>query len=476
MNAEPKTAHEVASETIVALCRRNPAVWDTTAYQHGITANMLYNRHYSALFNAIGERRRANQDMHDTELLALCGDMPQTFYSQIMNVVYGDNLLDRRYERDVLWLKDYGRKVVLKTQLQAALKALNTGDVNLESITAQLQVDIQYTASNGISGETAAELADAYDAMLAQPSGKLFRTGIQWVDSLSRGIELGHLWWFVGAYKHRKTSTMLAVILGLLMTAIRENRSDVSIAFLSREMERLRIVGQLIAMLAASYLIEHGWYNLTFDTPNGHTIAMNAISAHLLNSMGKEYRNRMHPKQVEAIDYGRRVWREMGEMIRIYDTSDIGGGLEDVPSIERLVYRDMKLYNGTIFALDYMQLIDAPGKTAYDQATYISRQLQKIVKREKVTMLVAAQRNEETIKGKGKGYSPGVTGGGAAAQTADYMIVTEYNVGSNGNPEQLNLNMRLNRHGKGGENEKEFVNIHAGSGLILESNWIKRGI
>ena len=137
-----------------------------------------------------------------------------------------------------------------------------------------------------------------------------------------------------------------------------------------------------------------------------------------------------------------------------------------------MVKRDKAMYGLDVLFVDYMQLCDAPGKSEHEQTAYLAKSFQKLALREDITAVVLAQKNEDSIKNGVKSYSPGVKGGGDAAATADFMLVTSYKQDDAQNDKQLKVKMQLSRHGVGGNDTENIFDIHPASGLFLESSWI----
>jgi hypothetical protein len=294
--------------------------------------------------------------------------------------------------------------------------------------------------------------------MDAEPD-KFTSTGIPWIDTLTGGIAAdGRMWWIGGAYKSRKTTLALNVLLSALMT-----NTDVSCAMLNKEVNIRYNNAALVAMLAVGYLKASGRY----------VVGQNVISADNLYRAKAGYK-RWQPQYVEAIDWAITRYWQLEKRIRLYDAQPEHGGLYDLASIERVIRRDIALYGGRVFFIDYLQLFHGAGEI-YERVSGLSMALQSLAVRNNVTLFVLAQLNEESIKTGGTGYSPGVKGGGDPAQTANYFMVTRYKQGEYENDDtKLQVEMKLSRHGMGGSNVKTALDIDAASGLLLESNWIKK--
>jgi replicative DNA helicase len=316
------------------------------------------------------------------------------------------------------------------------------------------------------------QISDDFDTFMATPLEKSIQVGLPFLDSLTGGFSPSDVWIIGGAYKMRKTTLMLNMCLNVVL-------SGASVTFLSREMNKRQVAAQLICMLAVGDLLAHNEYDVEIvDKFRPNTkYALNWISPRKLMQARDEYRRTWDRRKVRAIDHARVQFNEFGDRLRIYDTTPDGGKLSDIASAELLVKRDIHVYGCEIFFADYLQLFDAPGASDYEKQAYASRAFQALTKRENVTGVIAAQRNEEAIKSNRAqdfAYSIGIKGGGDAAAMADFALLTQYKHRKDVDENQLEIIMMHSRHGSGGQDTKDLAAIHPSSGLLLESDFAMR--
>lgn len=312
----------------------------------------------------------------------------------------------------------------------------------------------------GIDTYKAGDLARQFRLTMALEAEPTKSTGLAWLDELSGGFSLGDIWWIVGAYKMRKTTLMLNM---LIQAALAGH----SVTFLSREMRQEQVSAQIIAMLANGYLLETG----EFENKTSAGNPLNWISGRTVLKARNKIKTWDMRKQMavyNAID----AYEAIGDKLRIYDQTKEGGRLSDIGSAQTLMKRDKALFACEMVFIDYLQLFAAPGKELFDQTAYASKALQETAKTDDITLVVAAQQNESSIGSQLDSYSPGVKGGGDAAATADFLLRTRYKSGAELQDEtKLEIFMMLSRHGSSGLNSKQIVNIHPSSGLILDSDY-----
>lgn len=308
------------------------------------------------------------------------------------------------------------------------------------------------------------EVSDDLDSYIDAPAERSTKTGVGWVDALTGGFSLGDVWMIAGAYKMRKTTLMLNMALNAAL-------GGASVTFLSREMNKRQVAAQLICMLAVGDLLEHNEYGIySHDIRTDTDYYLNWISPRKLLMARAEYR-KWDTRKVRAIDHARVMFRSIGDRLRIYDTTPDGGRLTDVASATLAIKRDIYLYGVEVVFADYLQLFDAPGDGLFDKTSYASRTFQEAAKTNNVTVCIAAQRNEESIKNELFTYSPGIKGGGDAAAVADFALQTRYKFSKDTTENELEISVTLSRHGSGGGDTKQLVPIHPNSGLLLESDF-----
>lgn len=348
----------------------------------------------------------------------------------------------RVYENVIKQLKDFEGKTTTDIMSQAV------------SITTTVHTH------NGIDTFTAGDLAREFRVMITQEPEPTQSTGLAFLDELSGGFALGDIWWVVGAYKMRKTTLMLNMLLHAAL-------GGHSVTFLSREMRQQQVSAQLIAMLANGYLLEMG----QFDAKNSAGHPINWISGRSIIKVRKGI-NSWDVRKTNAVNHAIDTYEKLSDRLRIYDQTKDGGRLSDVSSAQMLIKRDKSLYGCEMVFVDYLQLFTMENASAYEQASYASKAFQEAGKVDDVTMVIAAQQNESAVGSLIDSYSPGVKGGGDAAATADFLLRTRYKSGTDLTDEnKLEIFLMLSRHSSGGLDSKQIVNIHPTSGLILDSEY-----
>jgi replicative DNA helicase len=453
-----RSAFEAAADDTLAAMFFDPERIDRAEYEFNLRPVLFPSDLHRLTFQAMCDLRKKGEVIHDTTILAKVGGrVSHDWLADVLNR-YAP-AIGAAFEANCKLVHGYGmRAAALRAVLLAAAQfedasGKSTGDIIRHTI------DILGAAhtTGGIHGVTAGEAAISFSEYMNGDPIKSRSTGLIWLDNLTGGFSPADIWWIVSAYKMRKTTLMLNLMIQAAL-------SGASVAFLSREMLTNRVSAQLVAMFAIGFLLENGLY----DTVGNNNNPLNWISARSLMQARAEYR-RWDNRKVAAIDYGINQYHLLRKSLRIYDTSDAGGRLSDIASAEAVVKRDKSLYGTDMVFVDYLGLFDAPGAGVFDKTAYASRTFQEIGKRDNLTMIIAAQKNEDSIRnGHVESYSPGVKGGGDPAATADFMMETQYKYGELMDERKLQLSMSLSRHGSGGNDTKTVVDIHPASGLILE--------
>lgn len=454
------TPHELAADDVITVMMHESAAIDRATFELGLRPVYWPSNQHRAVYDALLSLRKANEPIHDTTVLAKCnGAVDLTWYTQ-RYCLYDVTRTGATFDSNVKLIVDYGTRAGIRQLLSIADKQLADGKTAQSVIYNLIETLSTIHADKGIKHETAKDHGLDFRAFMdAEPIPRR-STGLDWLDELSGGFDPGHIWWIAGAYKGRKSTLMLNLVLNQLM-------EGGSVCILSREMQRRRVNAQLVSMLAVGYLLQNNLYNAKDKWSN----PLNWISATGLIQAQKNYR-RWDDRKVAAVDYGIAQYTRFANRLRIYDTGDGSGSLSDLASAYNVIKRDKALYGVDLVCADYLQLFDAPGKSFFDKTSRLAQTFQQVAQRENVTVMVVAQKNEESIKGE-ESYSPGIKGGGDPAQTADYLLVTGYKQTDSADENHVDVNMRLSRHGRGGRGEKHSFNIHPASGLLLESTWLK---
>ena len=461
MTAQP-SAWELAADDVLAVLLTEPEAW-LLAMEAGVKPAHMPTTAHKAAFQAVMDTRAAGDALHDTAILSRSGTAFDLTWLHQRMVLYDDTRTGDVFMTNLGLVKKAGKAAGVDRLLETAQEQLRSGQKDADTLAAHLvSILTALDTDSAIRGVTASEQADVIRALLDNPPPPRKLTGLAWLDDLTGGFEPGHMWWIGGAYKGRKSTMMLNLALNAVM-------DSANVTILSREMPRKWVAAAFVAMLAVGYIHRGGKYYALTSTG----VPLSLISANILRQVGREYR-RWHSDKAAAVDWAIDQYRKFGNRLRTYDSSSDGGGLSDVDSIQRLIKRDKHLYGLDIVFVDYFQLFGAAqeGKGYFDKMSAVATGLQMIAQRERVTLVVVAQKNEESIKSGAGSYSPGIKGGGDAAQTADYLLTTHYKQEDGQTDEELLVRMMLSRWGRGGKGVEETFQIHPASGLLLDSKWV----
>lgn len=462
MNEHQPSVYELAADDIIAVLTNEDEAWLTLEEKGLRPAHMPTQQHRAAL-NAILELRRGGFVLSDTVILERSGAFIDLRWICERMALYDQTRTGSVFVQNIDIVRKHGLNEGMQRVLGTAIQQLQQGKKSNELILQQT-VDILTTLPTGqqVSVITAGDIAADFRAFMNSAAPPMLSTGLDWTDEIAGGFEKHMLWWIAGAYKGRKTSLLFNFMLSALL-------QGASVEFMSREMPRRRVAANMISMLAIAYLMRKEWFGIVGD----NKVPLNAISGVGLMRARKNYR-KWDKRKVEAIDYGIDTWARFESRMRVYDTAPDGGALSDWASVDSRFKQDKAKY-GTpdLLCADYLQLFGAPSDKTYEKTAYLASKFQETTQREDITTIVLAQKNEESIKSGAGSYSPGVKGGGDAAQTADYMLVNTYKQGDNKTDDtQLNIRMQLSRYGSGGENVDCDYTLHPATGLIIASNWI----
>ena len=458
-----RNAYENAAYDVLAAMYFDNAKIALSEYEHNLKPVLFPTNELGLLFKTLCDLSRANEVVNDNTILSSIGSS-----------------VDAKWLGDVLGVYtpasgaafDSNCKLVLKYGLRASasrivkIMATQFDDLDgkpTETIVSQgadILTGLQ-TGNRAKAVEVQQTVGEFWEHMSKKPE-KTIPTGIRWLDSLTSGFRGGDVWMIAGAYKMRKTTLMINMCLNIAL-------NGTSTTFLSREMRRLEVTAQMIAMLAVSDLMENGEYDTKFKDHNEKDIYLNWISPRKLLEVGSDFRS-WDKRKVKAIENAKERLAALGSTMRIYDTTAENGGLTDMASAELAVKRDLFMYQTEVVFADYLQLFAAPVSGTFEQVAYNSRKFQEMAKRDGVTMVIAAQRNEEAIKATEESYSPGIKGGGDAAAVADFALQTRYKFGANSDENKLEIMLTLSRHSSGGSDTKYLAPIHPNSGLLLEGD------
>lgn len=462
LNAHQSAYTSAADDTLAAMYF-DPEKIDKAIYDHAIRVAYYPLEAQRVLFQTLCNLRTEGLEVYDTTVLASAGN--RITHEWLLNLVntYAPPM-GAAFDTNCQLLTKYGVRAGAVKVLQTSWEQLSNADGKSTTEVIQQTMDILggLHTVNGIRRVTAAETGQDFAEYMTGEPATTQSTGNDWLDDLTGGFSPSDIWWVVSAYKMRKSTLLLN--LGMFAAL-----NGASVAFLSREMPIRRVVAQIVCMFGIGYLIENGLYEAKSNT--GHPL--NWINPRALMQARNTFR-RWDNRKVRAIDYGIAEWSKLKSRMRIYDTTDEGGRLRDMASVEAIIRRDRALHGTEIVMADYLQLFDAPGAGIFDKTSYSARVFQEIAKRDNLTMLIAAQKNENAIQnGNTDSYSPGVKGGGDPAQTADFLLETRYKYGDLTDERKLEICLKLSRHGSGGNDVKQIFDIHPGSGLFTEGDYAR---
>lgn len=429
-------------------------------YQYALKPVLFPTPELGLLFQTLCELNRTGQPINDNTILSRLGSKVDVQWLKDVLHVYTP-AVGAAFDTNCQLVADYG----IRASGSRIGKILSSQFDDLEGkptdVIVSQGIDVlgALTTHSTTQRVTAGEIADDFNAFMSMPAENGIKTGIPWLDELTNGFSKSDMWWVAGAYKMRKTTLMLNLCLHAA-------KNGASVAFLSREMSKQQVAAQLVSMLAVGDLMTTGEY----DKRNQAGQYLNWISGRSLILARDKYQ-KWNKRKVEAIDNAISIFNGIGDHLRIYDTSPENGALTDIASAQLAIKRDRFLFNTDVVFVDYLQLFDAPGNGLFDKVSYSARAFQEITKRDDVALMIAAQRNEDAIKGSNTDYSPGIKGGGDPAATADFVIQTLYKFGATADENTLELTMALSRHGSGGNDTKYLAPIHPNSGLLLDSDY-----
>lgn len=468
---------ELAADDVLSVMYEDEQYRNKALYELKLRAAHFPTPKHTALFNAMEALHQQGLPPHDTVIREQYGSViPLEWLSQIVCMTDGTRFT--AFEQNVAIVRKHGLTNGAKQLLTLAGAQLDKGQP-LEQVTSNLiTVLMGLDKSSTVKRETASDMADDFQTLMNSTPAPLLLTGIHWLDSLTGGMDKGHMWWIAAPYKSRKSTVMLNIALGLLMTWVTKGcvGEPPSIGIASGEMPRPRIAASFVSMIAAAYFKRADMWDESIEyRVNNETkyYPLAGISPKMLLDARANYR-RWDARRVKAVDYGIAQFRQFEKSLRVYDRTPDGGSLADVKQLITVIRRDLHRYKTNAFMIDYLQIFKgASDAKLYDYVANASLELQKFAQSEGVTLVVLAQQNEETIR-SGSTYSAGIKGGGDPAATADYLITSRYKSGDVTDENQLELTMKLSRHGSGGGDVNRLLEIHPSSGLLLESDWIGR--
>jgi replicative DNA helicase len=471
-DATPST-YELAADDVLAVMLNDETCRQQAVYEYSIMPAHMPTLAHRKLYEAILACMAAGEPIHDTALLEKCGSVVTLdFLSQ--RAVLSDDSRKRALPFNAAKIRKHGMSAGTRNILKIADDELAAGkpydNVTARLVTALTSLD----SGEEVIGETADARADKLSDLLDSEPVTLPSTGLPWLDLLTGGVDRGHIWWIGAPYKSRKSTVMLNIAVGMLMSWFTRGcvGEPPSVGIGSGEMFTERIDAQIAAMLAVAYIKRRGWWQERF-TIGSTAYPLHMISADTILKARANHRS-WDPRRVEAIRFAVNQLRAFGKASRVYDRRPKSGNLTSFQHLISAIRRDKHIHKANVFFVDYLQIFRPPSEKLFDFMSSAALELQTLAGNEGVTLVVLAQQNEETIK-TGAGYSAGIKGGGDAAATADYLLTSLYKSGDLADDDtKIELTMKLSRHGMGGGDTKRQMDIHPMSGLLMESDWIGR--
>lgn len=452
----------VADEVLAAMIQSREA-YETIRFDKAVTRRHFPPGPWANAFQAIDSLYLTDRPVHITtahiETQRQGHEVALEWLSErwvlAHKAVLGAVLLD-----NIEQLKSFASRhhdITVVSEAAAALRRAETPEQHA-AIVSDVVASLSASGRVDVGDVSATAASETLVGILDEQPAKTITTGIPWLDAQTGGIQPGHMWWIAAAYKRRKSTLARNMLL-----AACEAGASVTVGLL--EGSQIELTAQLVAMLAVQWLHQNGHWEKR-DT-NGAPV--HAITAPLLLSLRNRYKQVLHPLAVQAIGEGVKQFKAFGSRLRIYDRRAETGGLGTLASIEAMVRRDAIRHNADLCFIDYLQLIEAGRSSEYENVSLIARSLQRLAGETRVSMVVLAQLNEDTIRGP-EGYSPGIKGGGDPAATADILLMTGYPKGESGaeDKHRLYIKVKLSRHGESGCSET--FPLHP------ETGWLRTGV
>ena len=486
MTIPVRTSYEIAADDLVAVLYHDPVAYHDIRFRHNLLPKLMPEGNHQLFTDAVYWLYEHNKPIHDTTIIERAPALSPQWLAERVTLYDDTRVQSAVITENCAIVRDEGLHRGTRRLLQIADSQLSTkGAAHRAEIIGRLTNLLSTIGTDAKAESVMASEHGRINRLIDANSVDGVKTGIPCIDDWTNGYERAHIWWIGGAYKGRKTTLLLNMFLAIAMYILKhsDENIDISPAFLSREMLQGRVQRQIESMLAIAYLYKKGYYDKTYRNQNGKECHYNWIDHSLIKRLNRAYGHLEGQAQLNAYQNwigdtrGYAVYwaQRMYDMLtfRIYDSTPEHGNLSDYYSVDTAINMDIVNHGGNWFGVDYLQLIDAPGDNLFSKVNFMAQQFQQKAQRKNITMIVLAQLNEDTIK-NGESYSPGVKGGGDPAQTADYFLRTRYNDDAATSDEtQLSVQMKLSRHGAGGNGIREVVDIHPASGLILNQDWIQ---
>jgi replicative DNA helicase len=455
----PKSAIDIAADDLCAVIAMNDAEYSKIRFEYGIVPKLMPSQWHTEFCQAVYNLRENGHPVHDALVQERCQTAPLSWILQIMTL-YDDTRIGIVAKENARIVREDGLKRGTLRLLEIAQQQITEGK-DRETVAQRLS---DLLASIGNVGDMrnvrASDHADMNRAKRETPrENGAMPTGLGWWDESSIQYEHGQIWWIAGAYKSRKTSLALNLALSAAMRG--------SVGILSKEMPQDRIQSIMEAMLAVSYLKRMDLVGKSYASKNGTYMQYDWISGKSIRQSGATWRG-FNSERANALEYAFETYKSLN--LRVYDASSEHGGLDDFASLQRVISRDCQHDKGKLFFVDYFQLFAG---ASYEEIANLAKQLQTFARKMNITLVMLAQRNEDSIKGGGNSYSAGIKGGGDASATADYLFITRYKEAETDTEHELDLQIKHAREDASGGALRRNMPIHPQSGLIFDMDFVK---
>jgi hypothetical protein len=449
------TAFEQAAGDLISLMIHSADVCARVEYEFDVRADYMPSYIHFQAYIAIQTLRKLGRkgSLNDNAVIELTGatvthDWYNLYYARGVKNNTIDAVLMAHLADNARIVRDNGKVKVLYEKLTAEANLLQAGQSFDDTLINSMNALAMAGTNQAIGDEHAVEHGAFIEDMLNNEPPPAFYTGINAIDDLTGGIGFKRLSSLISAYKMRKTTSALNIVLGVLMT-----NPDARAAFYSAEMNQIQVALNMIAMLAIAWLLKRGLY-----TPES-----SMIWGDLLQQVGNGYKHWKNHR-AEAVNEGIKAYKALGNRLQIYDKNV--GGLRTMADAERLFRRNVALFGGDFHVFDYFGLLEVSGASLFEQSATRTQRFLEMSKDKSI--LVLAQKNEANVE-RTDGHSAGSKGGNDLPAASSYVWTTRYNAKETPNILTLEL-----KHSRFSEVRAMDLGIHPPSGLLLENSWVGR--
>lgn len=457
-NVKPN-AHQLAADDVLSVLMHNGESYRVAMFEAYLNPSHMPTQGHAALLLAIITLRGDTPEgaLPHPALLALCEKHVTAQWLIDCHVAY-DRIIQSTFNSNLELLLRHGQANSVRRDLANGAARINPDNFD-EVVNETLTMLATSGKTHRIENEYARQHGQEFSDLMQGAPEMGLRTGITWLDDdMFAPFYPSRVMLVAGAYKTGKTRFANNLVLGCLMC-----EPTARVAVYNREVPRNAAIAQFVSMLACQWLFKRDLLN-TYLQDN---MVMGNLSAEKLMKARNLYKT-WNTYQVQAIDYAIKTYIGFGERLVIYDSTRQNGGLSDLASLERNFKRNLALQNADLHMVDYAQLFTADGSSEVERSDKRAVTFQTMAIQENKTLLVLAQRNEESIKG-GESYSAGIRGGGMYSAAAENVLLTSYKVADRNDTEHFPVEMKYAKWGETGRTE---LRVHPPSGLILDASWV----